>query len=94
MENQEVSGLVKARARMLSHVIETVLGRIPSYDDLQQFTRAVFKDDPLKEIILYNNQAIGVIEISPVKKHYSEYTAEVKFNASFNMADDMYEYCL
>jgi len=94
MENQEITGLVKAKARMLAHIIETVLGRIPNYDDLQKFTRAMLEDDPSKEIILYNNQTIGVIEISPVRKHYPGYTTEVKFNASFSMADDMYEYCL
>ena len=94
MENQEITGLVKAKARMLAHVIETVLGRIPTYDDLQKFTRAMIEDDPSKEIILYNNHTIGVIEISPVKKHYPDYIAEVNFKASFSKADDMYEYCL
>jgi len=76
MENQEISGLLRAKARILAHVIESYLDRIPTYEDLQKFTRAVIEDDPTKEILLYKNQTIGVIEISQEKKQLSP---EVKF---------------
>ena len=94
MENQEISGLIKAKARILAHIIETVLGRIPTYEDLQKFTRAVIEDDPSKEIILYENQTIGFIEIAPVKHQYFDQIPEVKFIPSVSMSDDLYEYCL
>ena len=79
MENLQIAGLLRAKARVLAQVIETVLNRIPTYDDLQKFTRAIIEDDPSKEIILYNNQTIGVIETSFGKKQYSGSPYEVKF---------------
>ena len=79
MENLQITELLRAKARVLAQVIETVLHRIPTYDDLQKFTRAVIEDDPSKEIILYNNQTVGVIETSYSKKQYSGAPFEVKF---------------
>ena len=82
MESLEITGLLRAKARVLARVIETVLNRIPTYDDLQKFTRAIIEDDPSKEIILYKNRTIGVIEISCRKKQYSDSPFEVKFTPS------------
>jgi len=79
MENIQITGLLRAKARILAQVIETVLNRIPTYDDLQKFTRAIIEDDPSIEIILYNNQTIGIIETSYVKKQYYGIPFEVKF---------------
>ena len=79
MENIQITGLLRAKARILAQVIETVLNRIPTYDDLQKFTRAIIEDDPSKEIILYNNQTIGVIVTSYSKKQYSGRPDDVKF---------------
>ena len=79
MESLEITGLLRAKARVLARVIETVLNRIPTYDDLQKFTRAIIEDDPSKEIILYNNQTIGVIETSYGKKQYPGSPFDVKF---------------